>query len=195
MLRHALGILLLCGFRVTGEQPTFFLFAKESSDRGAIELQIGTTTKTVNLNALWILNDTYVNRPTVWTSQHGLSYVYFTAVHFESRTNCVARALIENLDNIIDGVGLSELTDSLREEYEIDPTISGVLVVSVDKMSSAFANGLRKGDLITDIAQKRVETVEDVQAIMSDIRSSDSQSMLLLVKRGDELRFLILKLG
>ena len=104
-------------------------------------------------------------------------------------------ALIENLKDIIDGVGLSELTGSLREEYEIDPTISGVLVVSVDKLSSAFANGLREGDLITDIAQKRVKTVEDVKAIISDIRSSDSQSMLLLVKRGDELRFLILKLG
>lgn len=98
MLRHALGILLLCGFRVTGERTSFFLIAKESSDRGAIELQNGTTTKTLNLNALWILNHTYVKRPTVWTSQHGPSYVYFTAVHFESRTNCVARALIENLD-------------------------------------------------------------------------------------------------
>ena len=103
-------------------------------------------------------------------------------------------ALIENLNDIIDGVGLSELTGNLRKEYEIDPTISGVLVVSVDKMSSAFANGLRKGDLITDIA-KTVETVEDVQAIMSDIKSSDSQSMLLLVKRGDEPKVFNPKIG
>ena len=41
-------------------------------------------------------------------------------------------------EDAIDGVGLSELTDSLREEYGIDPAISGVIIMSVDETSSCL---------------------------------------------------------
>ena len=46
----------------------------------------------------------------------------------------------------IDGVVLSELTDTLRDEYGVDPALSGVLVTSVDEISFAYKNNLRKGD-------------------------------------------------
>ena len=55
-------------------------------------------------------------------------------------------------ETAIDGIGLSELTDSLREEFSIDPEISGLIILSVDESSSAYENGLRVGDIITDLS-------------------------------------------
>ena len=96
-------------------------------------------------------------------------------------------------EDAIDGVGLSELTDSLREEYGIDPAISGVVIMSVDETSSAYENGLRKGDVITDVAQKPIGSVEEVEELVSSAKSEGRQSVLLLVRREGQPRFIVLK--
>ena len=96
-------------------------------------------------------------------------------------------------EDAIDGTGLSELTDSLREEYGIDPAISGVIIMSVDETSSAYENGLRKGDVITDVAQKPIGSVEEVEELVSSAKSEGRQSVLLLVRREGQPRFIVLK--
>ena len=96
-------------------------------------------------------------------------------------------------EDAIDGAGLSELTDSLREEYGIDPAISGVIIMSVDETSSAYENGLRKGDVITDVAQKPIGSVEEVEELVSNAKSEGRQSVLLLVRREGQPRFIVLK--
>ena len=96
-------------------------------------------------------------------------------------------------EDAIDGVGLSELTDSLREEYGIDPAISGVIIMSVDETSSAYENGLRKGDVITDVAQKPIGSVKEVEDLVSSAKSEGRQSVLLLVRREGQPRFIVLK--
>ena len=93
----------------------------------------------------------------------------------------------------IDGVVLSELTDSLRDEYGLDLTLSGVLVTSVDEKSFAYKNNLRKGDLITDVTMQPVKSVEDVAKLISNIKSDGRQSILLLVRRDGQSRFIVLK--
>ena len=96
-------------------------------------------------------------------------------------------------EDAVDGVGLSELTDSLREEYGIDSAISGVIIMSVDETSSAYENGLRKGDVITDVAQKPIGSVEEVEELVSSAKSEGRQSVLLLVRREGQPRFIVLK--
>ena len=96
-------------------------------------------------------------------------------------------------EDAIDGVGLSEMTDSLREEYGINSAISGVIIMSVDETSSAYENGLRKGDVITDVAQKPIGSVEEVEELVSGAKSEGRQSVLLLVRREGQPRFVVLK--
>ena len=93
---------------------------------------------------------------------------------------------------IIDGVVLSNLTESLRDEYKIDPKLFGVVVTSVDETSFAYKSNLRKGDLITDVKNKSVKSVEDIEKLVSDIKSEGLQSILLLVQRDGQARFIIL---
>jgi serine protease Do len=96
-------------------------------------------------------------------------------------------------EEAIDGVGLSELTDSLREEFSIEPATSGLIIISVDESSSAYENGLRKGDIITDVAQKPVNSVEEVEELVASAKSEGRQSVLLLVRRDGQPRFIVLK--
>ncbi len=96
-------------------------------------------------------------------------------------------------ETAIDGIGLSELTDSLREEFSIDPEISGLIILSVDESSSAYENGLREGDIITDVAQKPVDTVKEVEELVSGAKNEGRQSILLLVRREGQPRFIVLK--
>ena len=96
-------------------------------------------------------------------------------------------------ETAIDGIGLSELTDSLREEFSIDPEISGLIILSVDESSSAYENGLRVGDIITDVAQKPVNTVKEVEELVSGAKNEGRQSILLLVRREGQPRFIVLK--
>ncbi len=96
-------------------------------------------------------------------------------------------------ETAIDGVGLSELTDSLREEFSIDPEISGLIILSVDESSAAYENGLRVGDIITDVAQKPVNTVKEVEELVSGAKNEGRQSILLLVRREGQPRFIVLK--
>ena len=94
----------------------------------------------------------------------------------------------------INGVVLSNLTDSLRDEYKIDPKLFGVVVTSVDETSFAYKSNLRKGDLITDVKNKSVKSVEDIEKLVSDVKSEGLQSILLLVQRDGQARFIILKI-
>ena len=65
--------------------------------------------------------------------------------------------------------------------------------MSVDETSSAYENGLRKGDVITDVAQTPIGSVEEVEELVSSAKSEGRQSVLLLVRREGQPRFIVLK--
>ena len=48
-------------------------------------------------------------------------------------------------------------------------------------------------DLITDVSQKPVKSVEDVGRLVADLKSEGLQSILLFVQRNGKARFIILK--
>jgi serine protease Do len=52
---------------------------------------------------------------------------------------------------------------------------------------------LRKGDIITDVAQKPVNSVEEVEELVASAKSEGRQSVLLLVRRDGQPRFIVLK--
>ena len=63
----------------------------------------------------------------------------------------------------------------------------------MDESSSAYENGLRVGDIITDVAQKPVNTVKEVEELVSGAKNEGRQSILLLVRREGQPRFIVLK--
>lgn len=92
------------------------------------------------------------------------------------------------------GLTLSILTEELRGEMGIPETAEGLVVVEVDEVSEAFEKGLRAGDLITEAGQQKVTTLSDFDDRVSEAQDAGRKSLLLLVRRGGDPRFVALGL-
>jgi serine protease Do len=68
----------------------------------------------------------------------------------------------------------------------------GLVVKSIDEASSAFEKGLRAGDLITEAGQKPVASITDLEDRIAEAEDAGRKSVLLLIRRGGEPRFVAL---
>jgi serine protease Do len=93
------------------------------------------------------------------------------------------------------GLKLSVLTDELREQLGIDETQKGLAVIDVDETSEAYEKGLRAGDVITEAGQQPVITTKDFEARLEQVREAGRKSLLLLVRRAGDPRFVALSIG
>ncbi len=92
------------------------------------------------------------------------------------------------------GLTLSPLTDELRGELGVPAGETGLVVVEVDNTSEAFDKGLRAGDLITEAGWQQVESASDLTDRIEEAREAGRTSLLLVVRRGDDKRFVALSL-
>ncbi len=92
------------------------------------------------------------------------------------------------------GLTLSPLTDELREQLGAGDGITGLAVTDVDEESEAYEKGLRAGDIITEAGQQKVETIPVLQERISDAKEAGRKSLLLLVRRAGDPRFVALGL-
>ena len=92
------------------------------------------------------------------------------------------------------GMMLQPLNDDLRQQLELDDKVTGLVVTDVDEMSQAYEKGLRAGDLITEAGQQKVATTADLEARIAEATDAGRRSLLLLVRRAGEPRFVALSL-
>jgi len=91
------------------------------------------------------------------------------------------------------GLGLAPLTDDLRSKYNLDPKTKGVLVTEVDPASPAAEKGIKAGDVIVEIAQEPVNTVDDVAKGIDKVKNAGSKAVLLRLEGGKgDMRFVAL---
>lgn len=89
------------------------------------------------------------------------------------------------------GMSLQALNDDIREQMSLGD-IEGILVAAVEEDSQAYEKGLRAGDIITEIGQQAVTQVSDVEERLEAAKEAGRKSLLLLVRRGDQPRFVAL---
>lgn len=92
------------------------------------------------------------------------------------------------------GLTVSTLNDALREDLGIDSSANGLVIMNVDEASEAFEKGLRAGDLITEAGQQKVTSLADLEARIEEAKEAGRKSLLLLVRRNGEPRFVALSL-
>lgn len=90
------------------------------------------------------------------------------------------------------GMTLSEITPELREKYGVAADVEGLIVQSVAPDSIAADKGMQEGDVITDAGQKPVASVEDLQAQVDAAIDAGRKSLLMLVRRDGQPRFVVL---
>jgi serine protease Do len=85
------------------------------------------------------------------------------------------------------GVSISELDAGLREEYQIEPSVRGLVVLGAD-IGGANDGVLRAGDVIEAMAFQRVETVNTARAIAARA-SIGEHSIVVRVNRGGAVTY------
>ncbi|MEX0338916.1 MAG: DegQ family serine endoprotease [Arenibacterium sp.] len=89
---------------------------------------------------------------------------------------------------------LSSLTDEKRGEMNLPETAEGLLVMNVEETSEAYEKGLRAGDIITEAGQQKVKSLSDLDDRIEEAKEAGRKSLLLLVRRSGEPRFVALSL-
>lgn len=92
------------------------------------------------------------------------------------------------------GLTLAPLDDAMRARLGLERTDRGLVILNVDPASEAYTKGLTEGDLITEAGQARVETLKDLEDRIQEAKDAGRKSILLLVRRGGDPRFLALSL-
>ncbi len=102
----------------------------------------------------------------------------------------------EGAKTTVDALGLSmaKLVPELREKFDIDTGVEGVVITDVTNDSPASQKGLRAGDVIVEVAQEQVKDPKDVADRVKKAKDAGRKSVLMLIDRQGDLRFVAIKL-
>lgn len=92
------------------------------------------------------------------------------------------------------GLTVSTITPELSEQLNLSGPNDGLVVTDVAEDSEAFEKNIRTGDIITEAGQQKVKDVGDLDDRIADAREAGRKSILLLVRRAGEPRFVALTL-
>jgi serine protease Do len=91
------------------------------------------------------------------------------------------------------GMTLSDVTPALKEKFSLGDDAKGAVVVDVAKDGPGAEKGLRPGDVIMEAAQEEVKNASQIAGKVADAKKSGRKSILLLVERAGDLRFVALR--
>ena len=92
------------------------------------------------------------------------------------------------------GLTLSEITEDLMDQFGL-ASDEGLVITGIETGSDAESKGLLAGDVITEAGQQSVATVEEFEARIEAAEQAGRKSILLLVRRGGDPRFVALVLA
>ncbi|MBS0248090.1 MAG: Do family serine endopeptidase [Proteobacteria bacterium] len=96
-------------------------------------------------------------------------------------------------DNSGNGVDMGKLGLTLAPAAKVAGAGSdGVVVTGVDDSGAAADHGFATGDVILEVAGKKVETPNDVRKAIASVKSEGKRTVLMRVKKGDNTRFVAL---
>jgi serine protease Do len=90
----------------------------------------------------------------------------------------------------INGITVTKLTPELKETYDIDRTVKGLLVVKVAKKSEWGKRGIYKGDIISAVNQQNITTPEELKKIVKEAKTAGKKSILCLINRNGQTIFM-----
>ena len=93
------------------------------------------------------------------------------------------------------GMKLLTINSESRIQLNLPEDLEGVAVLDVSETSDAFEKGIRAGDVIVEAGRTKIADVSDISKIFEDATEAGRKSILLLVLRGDNSRFVGLSLS
>ncbi|HTZ18782.1 MAG TPA: DegQ family serine endoprotease [Dissulfurispiraceae bacterium] len=88
----------------------------------------------------------------------------------------------KEFDNLLKGVKVQDITPEMRTKLNIPNRATGVLITGIDE-GSPSAGTLNQGDLIIEINRKRIGSMKDYDAVVSQIKP-DEDILLVIFRNG-----------
>ncbi|WP_137157916.1 Do family serine endopeptidase [Rhizobium sp. FKL33] len=93
------------------------------------------------------------------------------------------------------GLTVAALTPENRKELKIPESVEGVLVLDAPEDTEAYAKGIRKGDVIVEVAQDFVDTPEQLAEKLAGLKENDRRNAYLMIANAKgELRLVAVPL-
>ncbi len=92
------------------------------------------------------------------------------------------------------GLTLESLSPATRKRFNVPADVEGVLVLQSDPRGAAAEKGVIAGDVIVEINQTQMTAPKDVVDMIKKARKNKRSSILLLINREGDVRFVALKL-
>ncbi len=83
--------------------------------------------------------------------------------------------------DLILGLALAPMSDELRSRFEIDSSITGVVVTDVAPGSEASERSIKPGDVILEVTNEKVATPQDIARRVEALRKLKRKTALLLL--------------
>ena len=91
------------------------------------------------------------------------------------------------------GITIASLEKEQRSQFGLADTAKGVVITAVDAGSTAAEESLKPGDLIVEVGQEEVSSPPEVTAKVNQAQQEGKKSILLLINRQGDLRFVALR--
>lgn len=85
------------------------------------------------------------------------------------------------------GMQLVPVSPALRQRFQLKPTVKGLIVDDVDMTSEAAKRGIRPADIILDVNQVPVETIDALKQGFKDAKKAGRDFALLRVQRAEDV--------
>ena len=90
------------------------------------------------------------------------------------------------------GMTLKAVDEAAVTELGLPKGSGGLAVMKVDVASEAAAKGLDRGDIIVEAGQRPVASLKDLADRIDEAKEGGRKSLLMLVRRGGDPRFVAL---
>jgi len=108
-----------------------------------------------------------------------------------SRDDGTGNSNDETANSMFSGITVRELTPELARRYGVSGNDKGVIVVKIDPNSRIFEAGIKQGDIILQINQKNIASLEDYKKVTATI--TKKERVLFLVRRNGQDLFIPVK--
>ena len=79
------------------------------------------------------------------------------------------------------GMQLRQITESLKQKYDIEEKLDVLVVTRIDPNGLAYEKGIREGDVIKRVGTEKVKTLGDFNRLVQ--KTNNKGTVLLLVKK------------
>ncbi|MBL0337987.1 MAG: DegQ family serine endoprotease [Rhodospirillaceae bacterium] len=100
---------------------------------------------------------------------------------------------ISNDSQMLEGASLSSLNVEFRQRFNIADQTKGVGITDVKASSMSASQGLKKGDVIVQVGQKRITSLAELEMAIQNAKSAKKSAILFLINRQGSETFLAFK--